>query len=71
MAFKLINENSFPAAIALAGDIMGGVISGSMGAVALLGKTVFITDTPAWYIITGASASAISISGFNYPNMGV
>lgn len=67
MAFKLINESSFPAAIALAGDIMDGVISGSVGAVALIGKTVYITDTPAWYIIDGASASAISVALFKYP----
>lgn len=46
----------------------GGAISGSSGAVALLGKTVYTTDTPAWYIITGASSSAISVEVFKYPS---
>lgn len=68
MALKLISKDSFPAYIALSTDISGSaVIEGA----SLIGKTIYTTDTPAWYIIIGASASAISVSEFNYPNMGV
>jgi len=67
MSFRLISENSFPACIALTADVMGTIISGSVGARALIGKTVYITDTPAWYIIVGASSSAISIAPYKSP----
>ena len=67
MSFKVISKDSFPACLALAADISGNVISGSVGAVALIGKTVYVTDTPAWYIITGASGSAISVAVYKAP----
>lgn len=67
MSFRFISNDSFPACIALAADIMGTIISGSVGAVALIGKTVYVTDTPAWYMIVGASSSAISIAPYKSP----
>lgn len=67
MSFRIISENSFPACLALSTDISGSVISGSAGAVALMGKTVYVTDTAKWFIITGASASAISLSVYRAP----
>ena len=67
MTIKLIGQDAFPSFIGLTSDVGAGYISGSLGAKALIGKTIYITDTPAWYIILDASASAVSVEEFKFP----
>lgn len=52
MTLQFISNDSFPAYIAISADITSGsTISGA----SQIGKTVYVTDTQEWYIITGSS----------------
>jgi len=57
-----ISENAFPAYIALSTDISGCKLEG----VSHVGKTVYCTDTKAWYIITGSN---LYLEAFVYPKL--
>jgi len=52
MTLQLISTDSFPTYIALSSDITtGSTISGA----SQIGKTVYITDTESWYVVTGSN----------------
>lgn len=62
MALTLINIDSFPAYIAESTDIDAGKVSG----IILVGKTVYLTDTGAWKIITAGDGTVVD---FNFPGV--
>jgi len=47
MSLTFIGEQKTPSYLALTTDISGSAIAGAN----IVGATVYITDTPAWYII--------------------
>ena len=52
MTLTFVGENAFPSYIALSTDIDSSA-STVAGAI-IVGKTLYATDTGAWYIITGS-----------------
>jgi len=55
MALKFISINSIPTYFAVASDISGGKITGAT----MVGKTVYLTDTGAWKIITDEDGTVV------------
>lgn len=64
MALKLINIDSFPAYLALSTDVVENKVDG----VILVGKTIFLTDTGAWKIITEGDGT---VADFLFPAVAV
>lgn len=66
MTLRFISLDSFPAYIALSTDVdtTGSSIVGGVN----LGKTIYLTDSQAWYIATGSlSGSSMKIEKFLMP----
>ena len=55
MALKFISINSVPTYFAVSGDISNGKIAGAT----MIGKTVYLTDTGAWKIITADDGTVV------------
>jgi len=69
MTLQLISGNSFPSYIALSGDITA---ENTIPGIALIGKTVYITDTSDWYISTGSysmAGSGLVLVPFYFPKV--
>lgn len=62
MALKFISIDSFPVYIAESTDISSGKIDGAV----LIGKTVFLTDTGKWKIVTDGDGS---VEDFLFPGV--
>jgi hypothetical protein len=60
MALHYIGDTAFPTYVALSSDISGSKIAGASN----IGKTVYITDTQEWYIISG---STLTLESFVMP----
>ena len=67
MSLQLISGDSFPSYIALAADVTS---ASTIVGVSLIGKTIYITDTPAWWISTGSyslAGSGLLLQPFKFP----
>jgi len=67
MTLQLISGDSFPSYLALAADVTS---ASTIVGVSLIGKTIYITDTPAWWITTGSysiAGSGLYLVPFKFP----
>jgi len=63
MALTLVNIDTFPTYIALSTDIAEGKID---GAAILVGRTVYLTDSGEWKIITAGDGT---VANFLFPQV--
>jgi hypothetical protein len=63
MAVTFISIDSFPTYLALSSDIAAGKIAEAT----LIGKTVYLTDTGAWKIVTAGDGTVVDYKSPAFP----